>query len=108
MVHIANGSTVNAGWTKHIAISNDGVNWNAIHKENLLVSQRQVNTSKGRYNSTEFVKNGHWIVTIKDNEENIILSFDPNTDIANQAGWTGNTAAKAQTAVLDITVWLGS
>jgi len=107
-IYISNGTTVNAGWTKHLAVSPDGVNWNAIPKEGKVVSVTRIELNPNSVNNALTKgKDSYSEITIKDNTDMHALKFNPN-DVVNQATWLGNTPAKAQIAVDDITTWLGS
>ncbi len=107
-IYISNGTTVNAGWTKHIAVSPDGVNWSAIPKEGKMVSVVGIQLDPNSVNNALTKgKETYWEITIKDSSDMHTIKFNPN-DVKNQATWLGNTEAKAQVAMGDIITWLGS
>jgi hypothetical protein len=105
-LYIDNGTTIDASWTKHIAVSPDGVNWSFFPKANTTVSVVGVNS----IHSSLFpiAKGTRWIIEIKDaSEGRLHVRFNPN-EVANQATWLGNTSTAANQAASDITGWLGS
>jgi hypothetical protein len=105
-MHIDNGVNVNAGWTKHIAVSVDGQRWEPIAKAGLDVRPVYKNA-----NSSSPVANKSIqciIKLVRGEMDNVILQFDVEK-VENQAGWTGGATVvdDCKQAVIDITTWLG-
>jgi len=99
-MHIDNGIGVDAGWTKQIAHSPDGVIWTPLNKANLTVKPA---VTKGNPNSPLVDSNDSYVICITYKEETM-LKFNLN-EVKNQAGWTLNNAGILQ-AVDDISTWI--
>lgn len=107
-LHIQNGSVVDGGWTKQIAISSDGATWSTIPKAGLTVTLFTSKRDKTRYNALDKIKGTEHLITITDGLENgFNLRFNPN-DVVNQATWLGDTIVQARIAVDDISTWIAS
>ena len=106
-MYIDDGVNVNPSWVNHIAVSNDGVNWDSIHKSHLSVHQRVIQQNNNPNARHPWVNKGtHWRIALKvQPDDTQVLDFDPN-DIVNQPTWQGNTAAAVQKAVTDLTGWI--
>ncbi|MCK5644240.1 MAG: hypothetical protein KAJ19_25805 [Gammaproteobacteria bacterium] len=101
-IYIDKGVNVDASWVNHIAVSSDGINWSTINIHALDVKSRYLNLN----NDSPLTRGGsHGMITISTSDSNIKAQFDPN-DVLNQPTWLGNTPAKLQKAVADITGWL--
>lgn len=102
--HIALGSTVDAAWTDHIAISADaGVTWAAIKKDNITSINPVRTTNAGTANNPGQPQ--------RDSERVVIrmatgpdVSFDIK-DVANQPTWSVGGVVALRTAVDTITTW---
>jgi hypothetical protein len=99
-MEIVNGITADAGWTKQIAYSSDGVNWNTLSKANLRVKRDAVT---GNTSSPLVESSGKFIVTLLHSDEEL-LRFKLS-DVTNQPTWT-NDLAGLQKAVDDINTWI--
>jgi len=106
---INNGATVDAAWTKFIAISTNNVDWETINKQNVKKVMRS------------FIPNYKSSVANRGYPFNdlaqVIIEFEDGTDIRfdirsvqNQAGWTGAATISIglNVAIDDITTWLSS
>lgn len=101
-MEIVNGITADAGWTKQIAHSSDGVNWNTLSKINLRVKRDAVtgNTSSPLVDSS-----AKFIITLLGGDDEL-LRFKLS-DVTNQPTWTLNLAG-LQKAVDDINTWIAT
>lgn len=101
-LYIQNGGDVNVLWTKHIAVSNDGVNWSTFPKENCVVSRAETNATKTPLYPVSSGKVQK--IVIKDaSTERVHIEFDlKNVKTPNTWGTDMNLA------ISDITTWLGS
>jgi hypothetical protein len=104
-MYIDNGSNIDAGWTRHLAVSVDGNKWELISKEGLDVRPVHIiqNTSSALVNKREKCI----IRLVRGEMDNTILEFDVE-NVQNQAGWTGGATLKddCEQAVIDIGTWL--
>lgn len=110
ILYMDNGVTVNAGWTDHIVISNDGVNWDLIPKVGVIVGHYPIHLNTSVPNSyPERNKEEGWVVVLKHNDiDGPLLKFNPSK-VTNQPGWVAGTPqANALAAVADIATWLAS
>lgn len=108
ILYINDGAAVNIAWTSHIVISSDGVKWDAIPIAGLMVGIHPINLNTTAPNSfPERNKESGWVITLKRNDnEGVILKFNPSK-VLNQAGWVAGTPlANAQAAMADILTWL--
>jgi hypothetical protein len=105
ILYINNGIAIDAAWTNHIAISNDGTNWQTINKVGLSVGKHYINLNTSAPNSyPERNKESGAVVVISGiGADGKVLKFNPDK-VLNQPGWIGDPAV----AVEDITIWLAT
>jgi hypothetical protein len=113
ILYIEEGSVINIGWTNHIVISGDGVNWDGINKTAMSAGMHPINLNTTTVTNSypeRNKENGYVIVLKRSDSEGPILKFNPEK-VLNQASWsTSGTApsllAGAQAALADILAWL--
>lgn len=106
MIHIDDGVNIDASWVNFIAVSNDGVNWTPINKEQIDVKQRTLSMNNSSERRHPWVNKGtHSLITLSRSASEPLMIFDPN-DVVNQPTWQGNTPTALQNAVADIAGWL--
>lgn len=107
-IYIAHGPTVDAGWTRMIAVSYDNVNWEAINKGQLTVHpiyrQRKAPIPAANNNGADNIST---IIVLRDTFGETALKFECD-NVVNQVGWQGKTKAALRQAVDDITTWIST
>lgn len=101
-MQIVNGITADAGWTKQLAYSPDGINWKTLSKANLRVKTAITN---GNTESPLVSSTARYVIELMHGDETL-LRFKLS-DITNQAGWTLTSAGMIQ-AVDDINTWIAT
>jgi hypothetical protein len=108
ILYIQNGEQVDALWTNHVVISNDGVHWSGISKHNLTATQHSINLNTSAPNSfPERNKESGFVLVLKRNDaEGAILKFNVE-NVLNQPTWlVGTPAANINVAMADVLGWL--
>ncbi len=111
ILYIDNGENVDAAWTGHIVISNDGINWDSINKAGLSVGKHYISINNTAPNShPERGERSGFVITLKGSDEKSPkISFDASK-VTNQPTWVvpgaASDAAGALQAMSDIMTWI--
>jgi hypothetical protein len=103
-LYVSNGITVDAAWTKYIAVSENGVNWTTIPKEGTMV-RSSFRSSGNTIPPNVIGPRLNTRISLVDSGGTQIMGFECD-NVINQATWQGKTPAALQVAVDDITTWL--
>lgn len=107
-MHVSLGTTVDAGWTKAIAMSPNGSEWETIKNDSITKIMRtfipNVKDSSAN-NGYPYQDLAQVVIVFKDGTD---VRFDVQK-VSNQAGWVTPGAASVQAgleqAVNDLTTW---
>lgn len=107
-MRISLGTTVDAAWTKFIAVnhSTTGGNWTPLNARDLSVMGRAIEPVVSPVNYNPLREKGRYRIDLVDNSGHKVLSFTLD-QITNQAGWTINQAGLNQ-AIDDLTTWISA